>query len=71
MLPKTKETIYLLTTSTNKVSNNSYYDDISITSTWYLDYGATQHMTPNQNWFSRYEKLNPIRPVFMGDDKCH
>jgi len=62
---------YLSQASTNKTSNNSCYDDINIISTWYLDSSATQHMTPNQNWFSTYEKLNPIRLVFIGDDTSH
>jgi len=43
----------------------------NITSTWYLDFGATQHVTPNQNWFLTYEKLNSTRPIFIGDDTCH
>lgn len=66
-----KEPIYLFIASTMDVPNDFCYDNTSITSTWYLDSGATQHMTPNQNWFLTYEKLNPTRPVCMGDDTCH
>jgi len=34
---------------------------------WIVDYGATQHMTFQQEWFTTYERIAPRR-VFMGDD---
>ncbi len=34
---------------------------------WIVDFGATQHMTFEQEWFTTYEHISPRR-VFMGDD---
>jgi hypothetical protein len=34
---------------------------------WIVDFGATQHMTFKQEWFTIYERISPRR-VFMGDD---
>jgi hypothetical protein len=34
---------------------------------WIVDFGATQHMTCQQKWFTTYERISPRR-VFMGDD---
>jgi len=34
---------------------------------WIVDFGATQHMTFEQEWFTTYERISP-RTVFMGDD---
>ena len=33
---------------------------------WLIDYGASFHMTPHREWFSKYEKYNGN--VFLGDD---
>jgi hypothetical protein len=37
------------------------------TSDWIVDFGATQHMTFEQEWCTTYERISP-RKVFMGDD---
>jgi len=34
---------------------------------WIVDFGATQHMTFEHEWFTTYERISPRR-VFMGDD---
>jgi len=34
---------------------------------WIVDFGATQHMTFEQEWFTTYQHISPRR-VFMGDD---
>jgi len=34
---------------------------------WIVNYGATQHMTFEQEWFTMYECISPRR-VFMGND---
>jgi hypothetical protein len=34
---------------------------------WIVDFGATQHMTFEQKWFTTYKRISPRR-VFMGDD---
>jgi hypothetical protein len=34
---------------------------------WIVNYGATQHMTFQQEWFTTYKCISPRR-VFMGDD---
>jgi len=34
---------------------------------WIVDYGAMQHMTFEQEWFTTYEHISPRRD-FMGDD---
>jgi len=34
---------------------------------WIVDFGAMQHMTFQQEWFTMYERISPKR-VFMGDD---
>jgi len=33
---------------------------------WIVDFGATQHMTFEEKWFTTYERISPKR-VFMGD----
>ncbi len=34
---------------------------------WIVNFGATQHMTFKQEWFTTYERISPRR-VFMGND---
>ncbi|KAG5885244.1 hypothetical protein JTB14_025941 [Gonioctena quinquepunctata] len=34
---------------------------------WYLDSGASQHMTFNRSWFKNYEKLNIKEYIVIGD----
>jgi len=34
---------------------------------WIIDFGATQHMTFEREWFTTYESIVP-RKVYMGDD---
>lgn len=34
---------------------------------WYVDSGASQHLTPHRAWFADYQPI-PAQPVFMGDD---
>ncbi len=41
-------------------NDHSMYD-------WIVDFGAMQHMTFEQEWFTTYERISP-RKVFMGDD---
>ena len=36
---------------------------------WYLDSGASKHMTKHRSWFSKYKELNSPIPVTIGDDK--
>ncbi len=38
-----------------------------ITYDWIVDFGATQHMTFQQEWFTTYECISPRR-AFMADD---
>jgi transposase InsO family protein len=35
---------------------------------WYIDSGASQHMTGNRSWFSSYENLPQGPKVYLGDD---
>jgi hypothetical protein len=38
---------------------------------WYLDYGATCHITSNKEWFIEYENFTNENFVYIGDDsKC-
>jgi len=39
--------------------------------TWYLDSGATQHMTPHYEWFFSYTKLLTKDKVYLGDNSNH
>ena len=34
---------------------------------WLIDLGASFHMTPNRNWFSKYENFNGGK-VYLGDN---
>jgi hypothetical protein len=34
---------------------------------WLIDSGASYHMTPHREWFSKYEKYDGV-DVFLGDD---
>ena len=34
---------------------------------WLIDSGASFHMTPNRNWFSKYENFNGYK-VYLGDN---
>ena len=38
-----------------------------ISDAWYVDSGASQHMSPKREWFVGFEPI-PARKVFMGDD---
>lgn len=53
--------LFIVTEETN--SNNSL--------TWYLDTGATCHMTPIKTWFISYKYLNPPLIIYTGDDAQH
>ena len=37
---------------------------------WYIDSGASQHLTYRREWFETYETIAP-RKVYMGDDHPH
>ena len=38
---------------------------------WYLDSGATRHVTPHKDWFIDYKLLPKGQTIFVGDDtKC-
>jgi len=39
--------------------------------TWYLDSGATQHMTPIKEYFMNYTIINPPLKVYSCDDQVH
>lgn len=39
--------------------------------TWYLDSGATSHMTPKKQWFISYKPFNPPMIIYTGDDAKH
>ena len=38
---------------------------------WYVDYGASNHMTSHEDWFSYLEKLEQPGVVETGDDTPH
>ena len=38
---------------------------------WYVDYGASNHMTSHEEWFSYLEKLEQPGVVKTGDDTPH
>ena len=38
---------------------------------WYVDYGASNHMTSHEDWFSYLEKLEQPGVVETGDDTLH
>lgn len=42
--------------------------DCDFSNTWYLDSGATRHMTPHFKWFVSYSKLDPPLIVSMADN---
>src|ERR1700733_9361785 len=35
---------------------------------WYIDSGASRHMSPVREWFTTYRKIEPQK-VYMGDHK--
>ena len=37
--------------------------------TWFIDSGASQHMTGQRLWFSRFENLHGSGNVFLGDER--
>ena len=63
----------------NKKDSNSVsekeYGDAFITSlythasynAWLIDLGASFHITPNRNWFSKYENFDGVK-VYLGDN---
>lgn len=36
--------------------------------TWYLDSGATCHISPRKEWLTSYKTLNPPLVIYIGDD---
>jgi hypothetical protein len=36
--------------------------------TWYLNFGATKHMTLKKEWFMSYTKISNLTIVYFGDD---
>lgn len=34
---------------------------------WYLDSGATEHMSPRRTWFTNYKKINGEHPIRIGN----
>lgn len=39
--------------------------------TWYVDMGATQHMSYDRNFFISYEEWERSQVVYLGDDTTH
>jgi hypothetical protein len=35
--------------------------------TWYIDYGASTHLSHEHSWLTNYEKNSPIK-IYMGDN---
>lgn len=38
---------------------------------WFLDSGASHHMTPNRSLFCDFQELSPIRNIILGDNNSH
>jgi hypothetical protein len=63
------------TSSTEEKTSNEEGADVYLESTgthayhdvWFIDSGASYHMTPHREWFSEYEKYDG-GDVFLGDD---
>ena len=38
---------------------------------WYVDLGASAHMTGNKQWFEDFEEINDGPQIYLGDDRSH
>lgn len=47
---------------TGQIDGSEYYNNF-----WYLDSGASHHMTPNKNYFDNYEELKLKKYITIGD----
>jgi len=36
--------------------------------TWYLNFGASKHMTLKKEWFTLYTKISNLTMVYLGDN---
>jgi len=38
---------------------------------WYVDLGASTHMTGKKNWFKDFKEINEGAQIYLGDDRSH
>jgi hypothetical protein len=50
---------------------NSMIEGVSNNNVWYVDFGASNHMTSHEKWFRDTRDLKTLGFVEIGDDITH
>jgi hypothetical protein len=54
------------------VSDAALSADNDDANAWFIDSGASIHMSCNRNWFDTYhENINDVHKIYLGDDRSH
>ena len=61
-----KEHLFVMQHMMNAVTEKGTQDDV-----WYVDSGASNHMTSHDEWFGEMQDLQNPGYVQTGDDSCH
>ena len=49
----------------------AYRDENVDADIWYVDSGASTHMTRNKHWLEDFKEINKGAQIYLGDDKSH
>ena len=53
------------------VSNVSLSTKIDDDNTWFIDFGASIHMSCKRDWFDTYHEVNNGAHIYLGDNRSH
>jgi hypothetical protein len=53
------------------VSNASLSAEMDDSNAWFVDFGASVHMTCNKNWYANFKETQNGANIYLGDDRTH
>lgn len=53
------------------MSNDSLSVEANEDETWFVDFGASSHMTSNKHWYENFKETNNGANIYLGDDRAY